>query len=265
MKHRVHQGERLSTIARHYGVSHEQFLAANPDRETTTLPSGERVFRSLSTGDELELPQGVGAPPSPPLPADPFWRFTDGNIAWRAAPPPPSEEPRALGAVEPFPLHPSQRPEIHFRYATREDIPRRTLPKIGKQGTAQQQQQQPAKSTINPIQGEERKHLFALAQRALGIIDTPLGPLLGQHGKQVARTAQYQNIKRVVQELGTYATFNATHVSNIMAVRKAVQALGQQVDVYGTLVISGGTEMQIEDAYATMRAAALSLQTTMLY
>lgn len=139
------------------------------------------------------------------------------------------------------------------------------LPKIGKQSTSQQQQQQPAKSTPSPVMYEERKHLLDLAHRALGIIDTPLGPLLGQHGKQMARTAHYQSIQRVVKELGVYATFQATHVSNIKAVRTAIQALGQQVDVYGTLVTSGGTEVQIEDAYHNMRAAALALQTTLLY
>ena len=235
-KHRVQQGEKLSTIAARYGVSHQAFLGSNPDRETTTLPSGETVFRSLSIGDELLVPAGAA-----PLPVD---------------------EPRALGAV-------TQRPQApqRLRFATREDIPRRALPKIGKQTTSQQQQQQqqPAKSTPSPIMYEERKHLFDLAQRALGIIDTPIAPLLGEHGKRAARTAQYQSVQRVVKELGVYATFNATHVSNIVAVRTAIQALGQQVDVYGALVTGGGTELQIEDAYHNMRAAALALQTTMLH
>lgn len=55
-KHRVQQGEKLSTIAARYGVSHQAFLGSNPDRETTTLPSGETVFRSLSTGGtELQI------------------------------------------------------------------------------------------------------------------------------------------------------------------------------------------------------------------
>ena len=59
-KHKVHQGERLSTIAARYGVSHQAVLAANPGRETTVLPSGETVFRSLSAGDELDLPGAPG-------------------------------------------------------------------------------------------------------------------------------------------------------------------------------------------------------------
>lgn len=221
-KHKVHQGERLSTIAARYGLSHQQFLVANPDRETMVLPSGETVFRSLSTGDELELPA----------------------LAQQAVASAPTEEPRALGAV--VPQHPSKRPMRGTRPP---------LPKIGRGTTPQEAQA----GSAWQLAYEERSHMLKLAEQALSRIDTPVGLHVTVAALQAARWTYYQDIQRTVKELGVYATFHATHVPNIAAVRSAIQALGQQVDVYGALVSQGGTEAQIADAYHTMRAAALAL------
>lgn len=60
VRHVVKKGERLSEISARLGFSPDELLAANPWKPTVVLPSGVRVFQSLSAGEELELPQPVG-------------------------------------------------------------------------------------------------------------------------------------------------------------------------------------------------------------
>lgn len=62
-RYRVLDGDRLSDIAARLGVSHLDVLASNPAKPTMVLPSGERVFQSLSAGEELDLPQTLGVAP----------------------------------------------------------------------------------------------------------------------------------------------------------------------------------------------------------
>ena len=53
-------GDRLSHIAARLGFSPDELIEANPAKPTMVLPSGARVFQSLSAGEQLDLPQGVG-------------------------------------------------------------------------------------------------------------------------------------------------------------------------------------------------------------
>lgn len=56
IRYTVKDGDRLSDIARGLGLSTDEIVAANPNREAVTLASGERVFASLAMGDDIEIP-----------------------------------------------------------------------------------------------------------------------------------------------------------------------------------------------------------------
>lgn len=56
IRYNVEDGDRLSDIAYRHGLSTDQIVAANPHRASVTLDSGERVFASLASGDDIELP-----------------------------------------------------------------------------------------------------------------------------------------------------------------------------------------------------------------
>lgn len=53
--HLVKQGEKLSEIAARYGTTTDAIVARNRHRPAVQLPSGERVFASLSAGDEIRV------------------------------------------------------------------------------------------------------------------------------------------------------------------------------------------------------------------
>lgn len=58
--HRVQDGEKLSEIAKAYGTTTDQIVRWNPEKEAVVLPSGERVFATLSAGEDIELPGVLG-------------------------------------------------------------------------------------------------------------------------------------------------------------------------------------------------------------
>lgn len=223
-KYKVQQGEKLSVIAARFGVGHHAFLEANRHRETTVLPSGETVFRSLSTGDELNLPSSLSH-----LPVD---------------------EPCALGAPG----------DVAPRRSTAPAAPvRRPPPKISHKASSSTTSQYG--KVIGPT--AEQKHALALANSTLAAIDQPIGVQTGYDAKRSARWAYYQNIQRRLVELTTYSNLHVSRIARFAEVKSAITALSQQVDVYGTLVWNNGTEMQIADAYHSMRAAALALLATL--
>ena len=61
--HLVKQGEKLSEIAARYGTTTDAIVDRNRHRPAVQLPSGARVFASLSAGDELRV---LGEPVLPP-------------------------------------------------------------------------------------------------------------------------------------------------------------------------------------------------------
>lgn len=170
--------------------------------------------------------------------------------------PAPTEEPRALGAVSA--RRPAQGATASLQRIRRSE-PQPTPPKPPKIGSKGLTEGQKKAGAPDPQTYEERKHLLMLANKALSRIDTAIGPRANPDSLKAARWEWYQSIQPVVQQLGIYARFNATHVSNISDVRFAIQELGQQVDAFGTLVLAGGTESQFIDAYNMMRRAAKDL------
>lgn len=56
IRYSVEDGDRLSDIARRHGLSTDQIVAANPQRASVMLESGEKVFASLAAGDDIDLP-----------------------------------------------------------------------------------------------------------------------------------------------------------------------------------------------------------------
>lgn len=58
--HLVREGEKLSRIAALYGTSTDVIVDRNQHRPSVQLLSGERVFASLSAGDELLVPRVLG-------------------------------------------------------------------------------------------------------------------------------------------------------------------------------------------------------------
>lgn len=56
----VREGEKLSDIASRYGTTTDAIVKCNRHRPSVQLASGERVFASLSAGDEILMPASAG-------------------------------------------------------------------------------------------------------------------------------------------------------------------------------------------------------------